>query len=235
MSDFQPADYQVWLKSLKTQIQAARQRAVLAVNQELLKLYWQIGDGILQRQQQQGWGSKVIDRLAQDLRLAFPEMKGFSARNLKYMRRFAEIWPDAEFVQQTAAQLPWFHICTIMDKLQTEHERQWYMCKAVEYGWSRNVLVHQIESRLLERQGQAATNFAHTLPAAQSELAQLIGCADARRRTCALKGINRYGLQKPQQNHCQICVARQQQTHWRCRIPDCSGFAGRSRRPVVQY
>jgi len=151
MNELAPADYQQWLISLKSRIQSAQQRAVLAVNQELISLYWQIGNDILQRQQQQGWGSKVIDRLAQDLRQAFPDMKGFSVRNLKYMRRFAELWPDAEFVQQPAAQLPWFHICTIMDKLPNELERQWYMHKAIEHGWSRNVLVHQIESRLMER------------------------------------------------------------------------------------
>jgi len=140
------ADYQQWLKSLKNRIQSAQQRAVLAVNQELITLYWHIGSKILQRQQQQGWGSKVIDQLAQDLRRAFPDLKGFSVRNLKYMRRFAGLWPDAEFVQQPAAQLPWFHICTVMDKVQTENERQWYMQKTIEHGWSRNVLVHQIES-----------------------------------------------------------------------------------------
>lgn len=172
MNELLSADYQQWLKNLKTRIQSAQQRAVLAVNQELITLYWHIGSEILQRQHQQGWGSKVIDQLAQDLRQAFPDMKGFSVRNLKYMRRFAELWPDAEFVQQPAAQLPWFHICTVMDKLPTEDERRWYMQKAIEYGWSRNVLVHQIESRLLERQGKAATNFAQTLPSPQSELAQ---------------------------------------------------------------
>jgi predicted nuclease of restriction endonuclease-like (RecB) superfamily len=172
MNELAPADYQQWLISLKSRIQSAQQRAALAVNQELISLYWQIGNDILQRQQQQGWGSKVIDRLAQDLRQAFPDMKGFSVRNLKYMRRFAELWPDAEFVQQPAAQLPWFHICTIMDKLPNELERQWYMHKAIEHGWSRNVLVHQIESRLMERQGQATSNFAQTLPAPHSELAQ---------------------------------------------------------------
>ena len=172
MNELAPADYQQWLTSLKSRIQSAQQRAALAVNQELISLYWQIGNDILQRQQQQGWGSKVIDRLAQDLRQAFPDMKGFSVRNLKYMRRFAELWPDAEFVQQPAAQLPWFHICTIMDKLPNELERQWYMHKAIEHGWSRNVLVHQIESRLMERQGNATSNFAQTLPAPHSELAQ---------------------------------------------------------------
>jgi predicted nuclease of restriction endonuclease-like (RecB) superfamily len=135
-------------------------------------LYWQIGRDILERQSREGWGSKVIERLAQDLRSAFPDMKGFSPRNLKYMRAFAEAWPDAEFVQQAAAQLPWFHLCTLIDKLTTPDERNWYLAKAIEHNWSRNVLVMQIETRLRERSGQAATNFPVTLPRPQSDLAR---------------------------------------------------------------
>ncbi|MDR1276046.1 MAG: DUF1016 N-terminal domain-containing protein, partial [Candidatus Accumulibacter sp.] len=116
-------DYAPWLADIKRRITAARQRAALAVNAELIHIYWQIGRDILQRQSEQGWGSKVIERLARDLREAFPDMKGFSARNLKYMRAFAEAWPEAEFVQQAAAQLPWFHFCTLLDKLKTREER----------------------------------------------------------------------------------------------------------------
>jgi Uncharacterized conserved protein len=138
----------------------------------LLKLYWQIGNDILQRQQQQGWGTKVIEQLAQDLRQAFPELKGFSARNLKYMRAFAEAWSEPEFVQQPVAQLPWSHHLVLLTKLKGNVERLTYAELSRQHGWSRNVLVHQIESRLLERQGNAATNFAQTLPAPQSELAQ---------------------------------------------------------------
>ncbi|MGZ8929081.1 MAG: DUF1016 N-terminal domain-containing protein [Methylobacter sp.] len=102
-----------------------------------------------------------------------------------------------ERVQQAVGQIPWGHYLVLLSKVKERQQRLAYAQSAQQYGWSRNVLVHQIESRLLARQGQAATNFVHTLPAAQSELAQLIGCADARRRTCALKGINRYALQKP--------------------------------------
>ena len=111
-----PADYAEWLADIRARVVAARQRAALAANAELIGLYWQIGRDILQRQSAQGWGSKVIERLARELREAFPEMKGFSARNLKYMRAFAEAWPDPDFVQQFAAQLPWFHLCTLLDK-----------------------------------------------------------------------------------------------------------------------
>jgi len=101
-----PADYAAWLAELKGRIHAAQQRATLAVNRELVLLYWQIGRDILARQGREGWGAKVIDRLAQDLRSAFPDMKGFSPRNLKYMRAFAEAWPDESFVQGVIAQLP---------------------------------------------------------------------------------------------------------------------------------
>ncbi|MGF6780874.1 putative nuclease of restriction endonuclease-like (RecB) superfamily [Paraburkholderia sp. GAS334] len=135
-------------------------------------LYWQIGRDIAQRQQAQGWGAKVIDRLARDLRSAFPDMRGFSPRNLKYMRAFAQAWPDGEFVQQAAAQLPWFHLCTLLDKLTSREEREWYAAKAVEHGWSRNVLVMQIETRVRERQGNAVTNFPERLPSPQSDLAR---------------------------------------------------------------
>ena len=172
MSELSNTAYQTWLGELKAQILTAQQRAALAVNQELLKLYWQIGNDILQRQQQQGWGTKVIEQLALDLRQAFPELKGFSARNLKYMRAFAEAWSEPEFVQQPVAQLPWSHHLVLLTKLKGNVERLTYAELSRQYGWSRNVLVHQIESRLLERQGNAATNFAQTLPAPQSELAQ---------------------------------------------------------------
>jgi len=166
-----PAGYADWLAELKTRIHSAQQRATLAVNRELVLLYWQMGRDILARQAQQGWGAKVIERLAHDLRTAFPEMKGFSPRNLKYMRAFAEAWPDEQIVQQAAAQLPWFHLCTLLDKLKTRTERDWYLAKAIEHNWSRNVLVMQIETRLHERSGTAVTNFAASLPKPQSDLA----------------------------------------------------------------
>ena len=167
-----PAGYADWLAELKTRIHSAQQRAALAVNRELVLLYWQIGRDILARQAEQGWGAKVIERLAQDLRTAFPQMKGFSPRNLKYMRAFAEAWPDAEFVQQAAAQLPWFHLCTLIDKLKTREERDWYLAKAAEYNWSRNILVMQIETNARGRGGQAVTNFDRSLPKPHSDLAR---------------------------------------------------------------
>jgi predicted nuclease of restriction endonuclease-like (RecB) superfamily len=167
-----PEGYGDWLTDLKGRIHNAQQRATLAVNRELVLLYWQIGQDILARQAEQGWGAKVIERLAHDLRSAFPEMKGFSPRNLKYMRAFAEAWPDAEFVQQAAAQLPWGHNLVLLDKLPGPETRRWYATKAIEHSWSRNILVMQIETRLLERSGKAVTNFDTSLPAPQSDLAR---------------------------------------------------------------
>ncbi len=165
-------EYHQLLAGLKERIQSAQIRASVAVNRELVTLYWQIGRETVAKQQAQGWGAKIIDRLSADLRQAFPEMKGFSPRNLKYMRAFAEAFPDEPFVQQPVAQIPWAHNIRILDKVSNPTEREWYIRQTIENGWSRNVLVHQIESGLYHRQGKAATNFARTLPAPQSELAQ---------------------------------------------------------------
>jgi predicted nuclease of restriction endonuclease-like (RecB) superfamily len=169
-----PGDYVALLAELKSRIAAARLKAAVAVNSELILLYWQIGDDILRRQRDEGWGAKVVDRLAADLRLVFPEMRGLSARNLKYMRTFAEACPDRIFVQQVAAQLPWGHTMVLLDTVKNPHEREWYMRQTTENGWSRSVLVHQIERGLYRRQGKALTNFTRTLPAPQSDLAQQI-------------------------------------------------------------
>jgi predicted nuclease of restriction endonuclease-like (RecB) superfamily len=167
-----PEDYHDFLRELKARILQAQVRAVLSVNRELVLLYWQMGRDILNRQQQEGWGAKIIENLATDLRTAFPEMKGFSPRNLKYMRSFAETYPDEQFVQQVVAQIPWGHNLRILDAVKDPIEREWYIRQTIEQGWSRNVLVHQIETGLYRRQGKADTNFDRTLPNPQSELAQ---------------------------------------------------------------
>ena len=167
-----PEGYAEWLADLKSRIHTAQQRATLSVNRELVLLYWQIGQDILTRQSAQGWGAKVIERLALDLRAAFPHMKGFSPRNLKYMRAFAQAWPDAQFVQEVLAQLPWYHQLALLDKLPGPETRRWYAAKALKHNWSRNILVMQIEARLLERSGKAVTNFEASLPAPQSDLAR---------------------------------------------------------------
>lgn len=169
-----PGDYAALLNDLKTGIHSAQTQAALSVNRELVLLYWQIGQVIRQKQQAEGWGAKVIGQLSHDLKAEFPEMKGFSPRNLGYMRKFAETWTDEAFVQQVAAKLPWFHNCVLLDKLKDPVQREWYARATIQHGWSRNVLIHQIESRLIERQGRASTNFGRALPATQSELAQQI-------------------------------------------------------------
>lgn len=168
----QPAGYADWLADLKTRIHTAQQRATLAVNRELVLLYWQIGRDILARQSEQGWGAKVIERLAEDLRSAFPEMKGFSRANLMYMRAFAEAWPDAEIVQQAVGQLPWGHNLVLLTRLKDPQQRLAYAQNAITHGWSRNVLNIHIETGLLERTGTAITNFDSSLPKPESDLAR---------------------------------------------------------------
>lgn len=171
-SDLALSDYQAWLVDLKSRIHLAQQRATLAVNRELITLYWELGKDILSRQSSQGWGAKVIERLSRDLRAAFPEMKGFSRANLLYMRAFAEAWPDFAIVQQAVGQLPWGHNIVLLTRLKNREWRLAYAQKAVEHGWSRNVLSIHIESQRLEREGLAITNFELRLPKPQSDLAR---------------------------------------------------------------
>lgn len=166
-----PQDYDDFLLQLKDQIRSTQLRAVLSVNRELVLLYWQIGQEILSRQKQKGWGAKVIDQLANDLKVEFSDMKGLSRTNLLYMRSFAAAYPDRQIVQQLVGQIPWGHNIKILDLIKNTEERLWYAQATVEYGWSRNVLVHQIETNLYDRQGKAITNFDRTLPQLQSNLA----------------------------------------------------------------
>lgn len=167
-----PEDYAKWLMQLKTDIVQSQQQAALAVNSELVHLYHRIGREILERQQTQGWGAKVIERLASDLKDAFPEMKGWSSSNLKYMRFFAQHCPDGTFGQQVADQLPWFHIVTLLTKLDDATEREWYAEKTIQGAWSRTTLELNIKDKLLQRQGNAVTNFESRLPSPHSALAK---------------------------------------------------------------
>lgn len=166
--------YAALLLNIKQRIQTAQVRAAVAVNQELVRLYWEIGKEILARQKVEGWGAKVIERLAKDLRGEFPQMKGLSRTNLLYMRAFSEAWPEEVIVQQVVGQIPWGHNVRLLDLVKDRDERLWYARAAIEHGWSRNVLVMQIEAGLYRRQGKAITNFERALPAAQSDLAQQI-------------------------------------------------------------
>jgi len=186
-----PTEYPRLLEDLKQRIGQERLRVTLAANAAMVLLYWDIGQAILQRQEREGWGAKVIDRLSADLRDAFPDMQGLSPRNLKYMRAFAEAWPDRTFVQAPLAQITWYHNLALLEKLKKPEERLWYATKVIENGWSRDILTLQIGGQLHLRQGKAITNFPAALPPTDSDLAaqvfkdpylfDFLGTADPRR------------------------------------------------------
>ena len=169
-----PDDYASFLTAIKKQIKTERLQAVLSANSALVLMYWDIGQSILLKQKNEGWGAKVIDRLSTDLKEAFPEMSGFSARNLKYMRKFAETWPEKQIVQELLAQISWYHNLALMEKLKDHDLRMWYARKTIENGWSRNILAVQVETKLHKRIGQTANNFEATLPPAESDMANQI-------------------------------------------------------------
>lgn len=163
-------DYLTVVDTIKNNIRVARYKAVLSANRELIMLYWNIGNVI---NENNTWGSKFIDNLARDIKLDFPDMTGFSVRNLKYMAKFASTYKAIEFVQQVVAQIPWGQNMVILDKISDENKREWYLRQTIENGWSRNVLVHQIESDLYARQvsSNKITNFENKLDSPQNELA----------------------------------------------------------------
>lgn len=190
-----PANYSELLDDLKSRIRTAQVKAALSVNRELIQLYWSIGESIVQRQDDEGWGKAVVERLSGDLRSEFPEITGFSTANIWRMRAFYLAWTEeilAQPVQESegsselaqavrdldgrtlplpVADIPWGHNIVLLQKLKDPAQRLWYARQTSEHGWSRAVLVHQIESDLFGRQGGATTNFASTLPAPQSDLA----------------------------------------------------------------
>lgn len=164
--------YERFVTAIKQRIRTAQVKAALAANSELILHYWEVGHDILANQKREGWGTKVIDRLAADLQREFPNLGGYSARNLKYMRAFAAAWPDREFVQQLAAQIPWGHNCALLDRLSDPKTRAFYIRKTIEHGWSRPVLIHQLDTELHRRLGKAPTKFSLTLLPVQSDLAR---------------------------------------------------------------
>lgn len=186
-----PRDYAETLRELKARIQQTRVRTVLAANAAMVRLYWDLGRTILERQAREGWGAKVIDRLSYDLRQEFPDMAGLSPRNLKYMRAFAAAWPDSKIVQRVVAQIPWRQNIALLERLDEPAQRIWYARQTIEHGWSRPVLVHHIDRDAFQRQGKLQNNFALTLPPVSSDLAaqafkdpyifDFLGTADPRR------------------------------------------------------
>ena len=163
-------DYLTVVEQVKQEIKTAQYKAAYHANAELILLYYHIGCVI---NAHKSWGSNFVENLSRDLKRDFPQTKGYSARNLKYMARFAVLYPDTEFVQQVVAQIPWGHNVVLMDKISDAKEREWYLEACRKNGWSRNVLLHQIESGLYQRQAinKKITNFDRRLPSPQSELA----------------------------------------------------------------
>ncbi|MBK6884440.1 MAG: DUF1016 family protein [Flavobacteriales bacterium] len=166
-----PSGYGKFLTSLKKHIRGAQLNAAATLHRELTQLYWRIGSEILLRQEKEGWGTKVVDRLAHDLEIAFPEMTGFSRSNLLYMRAFAEAYPDRKPIEQFVMQLPWAHNMVLLDKLKRPEERLWYAKATVQFGWSRSVLALQIKAKAHKKHGKAITNFKQTLAPEHSDLA----------------------------------------------------------------
>ena len=169
-----PTGYHELLQELKGHIRSAQVRAALAVSRELVLLYWSIGRELSERFEREGWGGRIIDRLSQDLRAEFPGVEGYSPRNLRYMRSLAEAWPDAAILQRLIAKLPWGHNLRVLDRIKDRPTREWYLEAALEYGWSQDVLVLQIKSRLHEREGKALTNFQRALPPLDSDMAEQV-------------------------------------------------------------
>jgi predicted nuclease of restriction endonuclease-like (RecB) superfamily len=186
-----PADYASTLAALKEQIRESRFRTALSANAAMVTAYWEVGRMILGRQEREGWGTRVIDRLSTDLRQTFPDMQGLSARNLKYMRAFAAAWPDPAIVQRTVAQIPWRQNIALLERVRDPKTRLWYASQTLRHGWTQPVLALQIESGLHARQGKAVSNFPATLPPDHSDMAaqvfkdpylfDFLGTADERR------------------------------------------------------
>jgi predicted nuclease of restriction endonuclease-like (RecB) superfamily len=186
-----PRSYARTLRDIKERIGTARLSTVIAANSAAILLYWEIGNVVAARMDAEQWGAKVIDRLAADIRTAYPDMSGFSSRNLRYMRSFATTWTSRPILQQLAAKLPWGHHMVLLDALDDQATRCWYAAQAIEHGWSRSILGLQIGRKAHARHGRAANNFKQTLPPSVSDFAaqvfkdpylfDFLGTADPRR------------------------------------------------------
>lgn len=169
-----PRGYAETLGEIKQRIQQERLRVVMSANSAMVLLYWDIGRMILDRQEREGWGAKVIDRLSADLREAYPDMQGLSPRNLLHMRAFAAAYPDSRLVKQLVSLLPWGHVVRLLQRIKEQDIRHWYVKKVIEHGWSRNILELQIDGQAHKRQGKAVTNFKATLPPVDSDMAEQV-------------------------------------------------------------
>jgi predicted nuclease of restriction endonuclease-like (RecB) superfamily len=167
-----PDSYIDMRDTIIAKIKESRVKFAVQVNSDMIELYWDIGSEILRRQKNEGWGAKVIDRLSKDLRDTFPDMSGFSPRNLGSMKKLAASWSDFSILQQVVAKIPWRSNIVLIDKLPDEQTRLWYAHRLIENGWSSDVLSMMISSRLIERQGQAVNNFETALPPPESDMAR---------------------------------------------------------------
>ena len=191
--------YGATLKEIKERVQRERLKVVLSANSAMVQLYWDIGDVILKRQATEGWGTRVIDRLSADLSREFPDMRGFSPRNLKYMRKFADAWPREAIVQGALAQLSWYHHVALLERVRERQQRLFYARQAATNGWSRAVMALQIDNQAHRRAGKAITSFKATLPPGDSDLAEqafkdpylfdFLGTADPRRERDVEKAL----------------------------------------------
>ncbi len=178
------ADYKAWVVELKSRLRSMQLKAAVSVNSALLEFYWELGADIVDRERNRTWGDGFLKQLSHDLMTEFPDMKGFSYRNIRYVKQWYLFYcAETENWQQPVAklgamplsqikQIPWGHNLLIVSKCQSQAEALYYVENTIQYGWSRNVLTHQIESQLWERKGKAIANFTSTLPSPQSDLAQ---------------------------------------------------------------
>ncbi len=169
-----PDGYSELLAAVKADVLATRLRAAREANNEMLGLYWRVGHLIIERQGSQGWGSKVITRLSADLRREFPDQRGWGPSNLASMRAFAAAWPDPAILQSSLGKLPWGHVVTLLHRLGSSGDREWYGAQAASNGWSGNVLEHHIATGLHRRIAAAPSNFDTHLSSADSDLAKAI-------------------------------------------------------------
>ena len=175
-------EYRLFIENIKSKIRAAQVKASFSVNAELIQLYWEIGRSVIDRQNKDGWGSSVIEQMSRDIQKEFPGIEGFSSSNISRMRAFYLAWKDIKTISaqpvpkimDILVRLPWGHHVVLLFKTKEFTERLWYAQKTFEHGWSRIVLVHQIEGDAYSRQGMAVTNFKTTLPPPQSDLARQI-------------------------------------------------------------
>lgn len=197
-----PNGYEQWRKDIEHLIDTAKLHTALNVNVGTLTLYWNIGKSILQKQEQEGWGKQVIEQLSKDLISRYPDDRGYSVRNLRYMKRFASAYPDfpilqvslaelkelpilqaslaelenegREFVQVPLAQISWYHHISLLPKVKDEAQRAYYITETAQNGWSRDVMLLQIDNGYIHAKGHAINNFEQTLPPLQSDLARYI-------------------------------------------------------------